>query len=273
MNTFMRFPNGKAKALTLSYDDGAYKDTKMIEILKPYGIKCTFNINSGIFSKEDIEGPFGRLSEKQVLELYKDTPHEVAVHSSTHPFLEQLPLPVAINDVLEDRKKLEKLFGRIIRGMAYPYGTYNDELIEGLKAIGIAYSRTVVSTRDFRIPTDWMRLTATCHHKDKELKNLTKRFVEQAPNHAPWLFYLWGHSFEFERDNNWEVLSDFAESVGNKEDIWYATNIEIYDYIEAYKNLVFNAEGTLIHNPTSTPLWFAKGERIIKVSPGETTKI
>ena len=48
MNIFMRFPEGKKKALTLSYDDGVHQDKRLIQILNRYGIRATFNINSGI---------------------------------------------------------------------------------------------------------------------------------------------------------------------------------------------------------------------------------
>lgn len=43
---FMRFPNGKPKAVTFSYDDCTKFDKPFVEILNKYGIKCTFNIPS-----------------------------------------------------------------------------------------------------------------------------------------------------------------------------------------------------------------------------------
>ena len=72
----------------------------------------------------------------------------------------------------------------------------------------------------------------------------------------PWLFYLWGHSYEFDVDNNWDRIEKFCETVGNRDDIWYATNIEIYDYAEAYRSLQTAADGTMIYNPTRTDVWF-----------------
>ena len=43
---FMRFPGGKLKALTFSYDDGVEQDVRLIEIFKKYGLRGTFNLNS-----------------------------------------------------------------------------------------------------------------------------------------------------------------------------------------------------------------------------------
>ena len=114
-------------------------------------------------------------------------------------------------EVMADRKNLEDDFGTIVRGMAYPYGTYNDEVVKCLQQCGIAYARTVVSTHDFQIPTNWLEMPATCHHNDPKLGELTDKFLNHKNTPKPWLFYLWGHSYEFERDNNWNVIKTFAK--------------------------------------------------------------
>ena len=46
---FLRFPGGKMKALTLSYDDGIQSDKRLAELLRTHGMKCTFNINTRTF--------------------------------------------------------------------------------------------------------------------------------------------------------------------------------------------------------------------------------
>ena len=40
------------KALTFSYDDGIEQDRKLVEIFNRYGMKATFNLNTGIQSPE-----------------------------------------------------------------------------------------------------------------------------------------------------------------------------------------------------------------------------
>jgi hypothetical protein len=62
------------------------------------------------------------------------------------------------------------------------------------------------------------------------------------------LFYIWGHSFEFDRNDNWQHLEDICGVLANKEDIWYATNIEIYEYVKAYDALVYSADGKRVYN-------------------------
>ena len=56
------------------------------------------------------------------------------------------------------------------------------------------------------------------------------------------LFYLWGHSYEFDENKNWNVIENFFKKLEKRDDIWYASNIEIYNYIRAYESLDFSLE-------------------------------
>ncbi len=272
---FVRFPGGRAKALTFSYDDGVQQDQRFVGLLDQHGMKGTFNLNSGCFTKEGKVFEEGRIhrrmTEREIVELFENSHHEVAIHSLTHPFLEVLPSAVIAQEVIEDRLNLEHLFGRIVRGMAYPMGTFNDKTVEVLKSCGIAYARTTVSTEKFDLPTDWLRMPATCHHKNPRLMELARQFVEMdVPNHAK-LFYLWGHTYEFEANNNWNIIEDFVEYMSGREnDIWYATNMEIHDYLEAYGQLIFSADCERVYNPTVQKLWFSFNGKPMEIAPGET---
>ena len=82
---------------------------------------------------------------------------------------------------------------------------------------------------------------------------------------------MWGHSFEFK--DKWELLDELCEKLGGHEDIWYATNMEIYDYVTAYNSLVFSADGTIIYNPTLIKLWFDIDGKAYSINPGETLNI
>lgn len=273
-NMIMRFPGGLPKALTLSYDDGVEQDEKLIAIAEKYGLKGTFNINSGCFPPEGTTYAPGTIHRRMPLnrlkEVYAKSSWEIAAHAYTHASLVGLPANIAAEEVLRDRKELEDIFGTVIRGFAYPYGAFDDQSVEILRSCGICYARTVQSTRDFHLPKDWLRLQATCHHNDPELMNLADKFVKARNWWDPMLFYLWGHSYEFEARNNWDVIENFAEAVSGKEDIWYATNIEIYDYCRAFSQLVFNTAMTLCVNPTARDLWFAYGEKEVHVPAGST---
>ena len=170
---------------------------------------------------------------------------------------------------------------RPARGMAYPFGTYSDDVVEILRMAGIAYARTTVSTERFTIPTDWLRMSATCHHANPKLMALAAQFLEPVDRYgAPKLFYLWGHSYEFERDGNWSIIERFLEFIGGRDDIWYATNIEIYDYVTAFRALQWTLDFRIVHNPTALDVWvsaFSAGnpprERIMCIPAGQTVAV
>lgn len=269
----MRFPEGRAKALTFSYDDNVMENARLVELLDAHGMKGTFNLNSGLFKDEIREGS-RTMPQEQIKALFADGRHEVAVHGYTHPFLEALPPAMCTAEVLKDREKLEATFGRIIRGMAYPQGTFSDEVVNCLRACGILYARTTKITERFDLPTDWLRLPATCHHNHPRLMELAQKFTS-TPSHdrRPKLFYLWGHTYEFDDNNNWNVIEEFLDYMADREEIWYATNIEIFEYIEDYKRLVYSADGSMVMNPTNRTLWFDRKKEILSVAPGETIQI
>lgn len=271
-NLFLRFPNGKKKVLTLSYDDGKEQDIRLISIMRQNNLKGTFNLNSGNLLQEKPDGSGTErkrtLSLTEAKELYCKNGMEVAVHSLTHPHLELLPAPRCLYEITEDRKRLEKLFGTIVRGMAYPYGTYNETVMECAKYSGIVYSRTTAATEGFALPQDWLRLNPTCHHDHPKLLELARKFTEDTSHLQPWLFYLWGHSYEFFEKDNWNVIEDFASYIGNRDDIWYATNIELYEYIEACTKLAVSITGDRIYNPSAYRIYFEKDGTTLYADPG-----
>ena len=42
------YPGGKPKAFNISYDDGVLQDVRFVALLNKYGLKGTFNLNSGL---------------------------------------------------------------------------------------------------------------------------------------------------------------------------------------------------------------------------------
>ena len=270
------FENGKRKVLTLSYDDGHGDDKKLIEILDKYGLKATFNINTGRYNEEEKDGSI--MTRQQAIDLYKNSNHEVAVHALTHPFLEKLDSSEIIYEITEDRKNIERDFGVIARGMAYPYGSYNDTVLEVLKNCKIAYSRTTKATNWFNMPENWLALDPTCHHGYDRLMELARMFIAETPRkERVQMFYLWGHSWEFARDratwnkiDKWHIIEEFAEYMGGRDDIWYATNIEVYDCVKAFENLQTSYDKKIVYNPNAKDVWFCHNKKDYCIKAGET---
>ncbi len=265
----MAFPYGKKKAFTLSYDDGHRCDLRFLDIINKNGLKCTFNLNMGIVATD-------KSSQRLTREEYSCYEgHEVATHGYTHPFFSKLSPSQVTYEIAKDKEEMEAFFGKIIRGHAYAYGDYDDISVEILRNTGIVYARTVKCTNNFNIPTDWLRLFPTCHHASDETRNLIEKFVNEQPKYHPWLFYMWGHTYEFDfgkPTNNWEYAEEIFNRIGGHEDIWYATNIEIYDYVKAYEALIWSMDGNIVHNPTSTDVFVRHlmADDFIKIPAGST---
>ena len=258
-----RFPGGKQKALTMSYDDGVHDDVRLIEIFNKHGIKGTFHINAGLFGKVS----WSRLSESEIKKVYKG--HEISAHGYTHLPLAAIPGEGIISEVMRDREKLEEITGHPIRGMSYALGSMNGNVVDMLRMLGIEYCRMVETTGGFGLPDDFLRWRGTCHHNDNLLA-----YADKFLSHNWYqLMYVWGHSYEFDNDNNWELIEEFCEKAGGRDDIWYATNIEICDYIKAARGLKFTARQDAVLNQSATDVWISVDGSPVEIKGGKLAQL
>lgn len=225
-------------------------------------MKATFHLNSGTL------GTDGFITKEEIESLYKG--HEISCHSVTHPYLTKLSKEQIVEEIREDRRELENIVGYPLRGMSYPFGEYDADVVKALDVLGIEYSRTVNSTGGFSMPGNFLEWHPTCHHNSG-----IKAKLLDFKNPSPWLklplFYIWGHSFEFYRENNWEVIEDFCKEAADDPAIWYATNIEIKDYICALKGLIFSVDQTIVYNPSAVSVWLSRDDRsAVELKAGQT---
>ncbi len=275
---FLRYPDGKKKAVTFSYDDGVKQDKRLAEIFDKYGLKATFNFNSDSFRCT--------YTKEEVNEYFLSKGHEIAVHGEFHRATGHLRPIEGIRDVLNCRIELEEKCDRIIRGMAYPdsgirafgnFGNY-DEVKQYLKELDIAYSRTLGGDNNsFLLPDDFHAWMPTAHHNNPNILEYIDEFLnlDLSPDtyyarRMSRLFYIWGHSYEFDNNNNWEHIEEICKKLANRDEIWYATNIEICDYVEAYKSLRYSADGHRIYNPTVTTIYIEVDGVDYCIKPDET---
>lgn len=217
------------KAVTFSYDDGVTQDIRFVEMLNRYHLKATFNLNSGIGYEDQVWMNRGweihRCNLKDLLPLY--TGHEVAVHTLNHPNLYEMTDVKQIEyEILEDKKNLERTFGVTVEGMAYPFGGYTDAVLEILRKHHFRYARTTRNNYSFDEQKELLAFEPTCHHNDQRLMELAQILVESKPT-RPQIFYIWGHSYEFDVDNTWNKMEEFCRYISNREDIFYGTNSEV----------------------------------------------
>ena len=281
----MRFPEGKTKAVTLSYDDGVRQDLRLAALTAERGIRCTFNINSALVAKTP---GGGKLTYEELRAEILGKGHEVAIHGEYHLAPGTSRTLVGLRDALNCRLQLEENLGGIIRGMAYPNcgvtrfsgGSDYETVRRYLQDLGIVYARSLGGDNNrFSLPEDWYCWIPTAHHNNPNALDWAREFVSLRVNDLypdarhPRLFYLWGHSYEFDNDDNWDRIEAFCDLFSGKDDVWCATNMEIYSYVTAFRMLVFSADGRVCHNPTLLDLFFETDGGVKRVRPGETLRI
>ncbi|OON94229.1 MAG: hypothetical protein ATN31_04020 [Candidatus Epulonipiscioides saccharophilum] len=228
------YPNGAKKAVTFSYDDGILQDKRLVEIFNKYSLKSTFNINSGLFGLGSIMQKYNfaikRFSALEAKQIYAG--HEVACHGVDHLHLPEISsYDQKLHEIVDDKKTLEELFECNIRGMAYAFGQVDDESINIMSQNQIAYGRVVKTTSDFSIPRNWYKWQPTTHHKNEELFDLINQFLNLKSDDLS-LLYIWGHSYEFDMNNDWDRIEKCTQLLSGHNDIWYCTNIELYDFFQ-----------------------------------------
>ena len=156
------YPGGKAKAFNSSYDDGVVQDRRFVELLNRYGLKGTFNLNSGLmrsgFTWTHESGmEIRRLPESQVRQIYQG--HEVASHTLMHPYMHDLDRKAVLHQMVEDKRNLEEIFGREVAGFAVPFTYYSDLIADCAREAGFEYARISEEGGTFAPPRDryWWR--------------------------------------------------------------------------------------------------------------------
>ena len=271
---FLRYPGFKEKAVSLSYDDCVEADKKMIALLKRYGVKGTFNLNSGLFDSN------GRhLTEEEVRALYIPNGMEINVHGEKHVTLFEFQPAMVVNEIFNDRRALEKIAGKPIRGMAYANNARGwEKLTPILKNCGIDYARATECTRQFNLPSNWMHIEPTCSDLTADFLELTQKFLDaKMPEYywdrTPLWFFVYGHArFTYERHKE-DGLEKFCQMVGNRDDIWFATVGEMYRYCQAYDRLEFSTDGTCVYNPSAIDVYLDYYEEKYTIPAGETVQL
>lgn len=272
----MLFPQGKTKALILSYDDGRTADRQLVRLMNKYGLIGTFHLNSNKL------GTSGYLTKEEIKLLFKG--HEVSVHSANHPNLTTLSKIDVVYEVVEDRKELERLVGYPVRGMAYPFGNNNALVIDAIKGLGIEYARTVDDTYGFKIPEIFLQWHPTIHqfakayfeegkpeNDKKELAHFYQVVNDFISTKQIALLDVWGHSWEMgANQSKWDETEKFFQLVANNTAIHYTTQIDLVDYINAFHRLQFSVAKNMVCNQSALTIFFTLNGKAYSVLPGKT---
>ena len=218
-----------------SWDDADKYTFKLAKLLEKYKIKATFFVPIK-------PTKYGRITDNEIVELSKA--YEIGGHSITHTDLTTLPLHVAKNEILECKKVLEQLCGVPISCFCYPEGKFNDAIKNIVKKSGFIAART---TKPYRIKNSdpfAMPTTIQCHNQNisRNIFNLVKHGIKFESKKWDKLaaklfdvclekggcFHFWGHAWEIEKENGWDILENLLSYISYRKDVFYLT---MKDYI------------------------------------------
>ncbi|MBC7260053.1 MAG: polysaccharide deacetylase family protein [Chloroflexi bacterium] len=121
-----------ARAVVITFDDG-YRDNAVVAfpLLVKYGFTATFFINT---QPIDDEYP-GYMTWAQVEQLSR-AGMDVESHSYSHPMLTRLSDEDLLREIRKAGDAIERHTGKHPRLFSYPYGTYNRQVVDALRAEG-----------------------------------------------------------------------------------------------------------------------------------------
>ena len=265
------YPNGKRKAFNVTYDDGVLQDVRLVALLNAYGIKGTFNLNSGLMEQEfEWIHPCGmtvkRLSREAVQGLYDG--HEVASHSLTHPYMSSLTKPEILREMGADKANLAQLFGAEVAGFALPFRYYSEQIADCARESGFLYSRMSEFTGDYCPWQDRYYWKCGFYHVESGLREYVAGFLATDEELA--LCQIVGHSYDLDAEDLWNVTEEIIAAVSMREDVWLATHRQIVEYLLAMSSL--RSDGGYLVNDSDSKLWLEVNGTPVVLLPGESLK-
>ena len=260
---------GRTHAVSFTFDDGRYEDYRLVETFNKYGVKGTFHISNPGFLESCGYKVERLVDPADYKSLYEG--HEISCHLLHHPFPKWQPTEAILQECLINKQFLEERCGYPVRSMSYPFASFDTRVINILRAAGMEYSRTAGDTHAFGLPEDYMRWDPTCHWSEAE--GLIDKFFSPMNYDFMRLFYIWGHSYELCNEEKWKSLERMLGKLSGRDNVWYATGIEIYDYMQALRGLKFSTDCTTVYNPSATPVWFEADRKVYVAEPGKVTII
>lgn len=126
------------KPVLLTFDDGHWDlYTDVLPILQKYHVKATAYIAPGLLNGSDF------LTTQQLEKIATSGVVEIAAHTVRHIWLKEKSLEVIQKEVKESKIMLEKLIQKRVVSFAYPFGAFDDAVVQVVKDAGFL---TAVST-------------------------------------------------------------------------------------------------------------------------------
>ena len=215
---------------TTSWDDGNKLDMKLASLMSKYKIKGTFYI--------PINWKYRSLSDKDIKKL--SMKFEIGSHSFSHKDMRKLDSKELYSEIIMSKSTLEKMIKTEIRSFAYPFGHFNDKIVDAVKKSGFLYARTARELQtDFSKDNLKSDITISLMNRHRGVF-LFKNIISSLTNKLKWeevarellldvqkkngVFHLQGHSWEIENEGNWDSLIQFFDMVSKLDDVNFVSN-------------------------------------------------
>lgn len=209
------------------WDDGVSTDIRLVEMLRRYQARATFNLNAGLYGKARRFGwmhgdmPVQRLGWDELPRIYEG--FTIANHSLTHPRLDQMERDAALREIVEGRERLRQAFGQPVLGFAYPFGTYTQETMVLVGAAGHIYARTGHSGCFSFPPQDPMVFHPCCHFLAYDFWSQYETAKQCG------VFYFWGHSYEMTSEAMWSAFEEALKRIHNDPEACWGDLPDLFD--------------------------------------------
>ncbi len=259
------YPNGKSKAVVLTYDDGVLQDVRLVLLLNCHGLRGSFYLNSVLMEQEfcwqhGTIGDVRRLPPSVAAHLYEG--HEVGSHGCTHPNLEGMGLEGLYWELGHDKWLLEQLTGQPVSGFGVPFDYYDDTVADCARQLGFRYARGSEETLSYAPIYAPYRQNAGMFHLNPGLGEFIDGFFASDLELANLI--LIGHSYDLDAEDLWDTMDGYFARFSGAEDVANLTHGELVDYLAAMEQAEV---GETIVNHSSLPLWFAVDGEIVRVDP------
>ena len=224
------------------WDDGVATDIRLVELLRKYKAKATFNLCPGAMPENKRIQPYyvpaeykgwsfrgfigGKIALSEMCDIYDG--FEVASHCWFHQVAGKVSDEDFTIAAYDARKFLEDSFQREFRGLAYPCGAFTPGAEQMLRDAGFAYARTVNCTDNIYSCTNTMEFHPNGKFDDPLF---WEKFKKAKENGA---FYFWGHSYEMmDKDELWDAFEEKLAILSADSDVEWVNVVDLADEINS----------------------------------------
>ena len=218
--------------ITTSWDDGHPLDLRIGDLLNKYGLTGTFYVPRA--AEQEVMAP------DQIRHLCRK--FEIGAHTLDHTYLDSIPDTTAMEQIIGSRRWVEDLTGKECRSFCFPGGKFRKFHLKLVSEAGFRAARTVellnvqgpqwannlwlIPTTIQVFPHSRIAYARNAFKRRKVASLLRLRTLLLSTN---WVaiarelllqisetggtFHLWGHSWEIDREQQWQPLEDLFSTL------------------------------------------------------------